>query len=233
VSTTERAAVFRITMPGAVPTSAHHHEAPNRVFLLSPAHCGGRRATALLRPDATSPLALRLRAGTLTLGEAFSFLSGLYFRGKLTYARAFEDSELPGRGSYVITPTRGLQAPDTVVTLELLQDFAATDIAAGDRRYREPLERDVRALATRLPSAARVVLLGSIATNKYVDVLAPALGERLYYPSSFVGRGDMSRGGLLLRSAASGLELDYVPLDVNAPRRGQRPPRLGPQKGRE
>jgi len=226
VSTTERAAVFRITMPGAVPTSAHHHEAPNRVFLLSPAHCGGRRATALLRPDATSPLALRLRAGTLTLGEAFSFLSGLYFRGKLTYARAFADAEVPDRGSYVITPTRGLQAPDTVVSLELLQDFAATDIAAGDRRYREPLERDVRALAARLPSAFRVVLLGSIATNKYVDVLAPALGDRLYYPSSFVGRGDMSRGGLLLRSAASGLELDYVRLDTDAPRRGQRPPRL-------
>ena len=215
-------------MPGAVPTPTPH-EAPSRVFLLSPAHCGGRRATALLRPDATSPLALRLRSGTLTLGEAFSFLSGLYFRGKLTYARAFGDVELPDRGSFVITPTRGLQAPDTVVSLELLQDFAATDIAAGDPRFREPLERDVCALAARLPPAARVVLLGSIATNKYVDVLAPALGDRLYYPSSFVGRGDMSRGGLLLRSAASGLELDYARLDVDAPRTGKRPARLEPQ----
>jgi hypothetical protein len=166
----------------------------------------------------------------LTLGEAFSFLSGLYFRGKLTYARAFADPDVTVQGSYVITPTRGLQSPDTIVSLELLQDFASTDIAAGDRRYREPLERDIRALATRLPSGTRVVLLGSIATNKYVDVLAPALGDRLHYPSSFVGRGDMSRGGLLLRSASSGIELDYVRLDQDVPRHGKRPARSDPQK---
>jgi hypothetical protein len=203
------------------------HEELSQVFLLSPAHCGGRRATALLRPDATSPQALRLRTGTLTLGEAFSFLSGLYFRGKLTYARAFAPSDAPDRASYVITPTRGLQRPDTIVSVEILQEFAATDIAAGDIRYRDPLERDLRTLAARLPSMARVVLLGSIATNKYVDVLAPVLGERLHYPSSFVGRGDMSRGGLLLRSASSGIELDYARLDMDAPRHGKRPPRLG------
>lgn len=207
-----------------VVTLAGRDERP-RVFLLSPAHCGGRRATALLRPDASSPLALRLRAGTLTLGEAFAFMSGLYFRGKLAYARAFADETAP-ETSYVITPTRGLQAPDVPVSLELLQEFASLDIASGGARFREPLERDVRTLAVRLHPTARVVLLGSIASNKYVDVLAPLLGSRLHYPSSFVGRGDMSRGGLLLRSAASGVELDYVPLDADAPRRGRRPPRL-------
>jgi len=73
-----------------------------------------------------------------------------------------------------------------------------------------------------------VVLLGSIASDKYVDVLAPALGERLHYPPSFVGRGDMSRGGLLLRSAAAGVELDYLPLTALSTRRGTRPPKLGP-----
>ena len=73
------------------------------------------------------------------------------------------------------------------------------------------------------------MLLGSIATDKYLDVLAPALGERLHYPPAFVGRGDMSRGGLLLRSAASGVELDYAPLTVRSLRRGSRPPKLDPR----
>ena len=63
------------------------------IFLLSPAYCGGRRATYLLREGSTLALAAKLNAGTLTLGEAFTFMSGLYFRGKMAYARAF------GRGA--------------------------------------------------------------------------------------------------------------------------------------
>ena len=198
------------------------------IYLLSPAHCGGRRATLLLKPGASSPLALRLRDGTLPLGEAFAFMSGLYFRGKLAYARAFTARHATGAACLVITPTRGLLDPDTLVSVELLQEFAATDIASGDRRYRAPLERDLAALVPRLSATARVVLLGSIASDKYVDVLAPALGARLHYPVSFIGRGDMSRGGLLLRHAASGEELEYAPLDPAATRRGPRPPRLEP-----
>jgi hypothetical protein len=199
---------------------------PTRVFLLSPAHCGGRRAAILLKPGAGSLLALQLQAGTLTLGEAFSFMSGLYFRGKLSYARAFATE--PDAESFVITPTRGLQRPDTLVSVELLREFSGTNIAAGDMRYREPLERDLVNLSARLAESARVILLGSIASDKYVDILAPALGERLHYPSSFIGRGDMSRGGLLLRSAASGVELEYEPLNPTATRRGPRPPKLEP-----
>ena len=202
--------------------------APSQVFLLSPARCDGRRAAMLLRPGATSPAAGRLRAGTLTLGEAFTFMSALYFRGKLAYARAFGLDDESGPASYVITPTRGLQTLDSLVSIALLEEFATTDIASGDTAYRAPLDRDLAHLAARLPAGARVILLGSIASNKYVDALVPALGDRLHYPSSFIGRGDMSRGGLMLRSAAAGLELEYVPLNTAAPRRGVRPPRLEP-----
>ncbi|MCC7124783.1 MAG: hypothetical protein IT178_08030 [Acidobacteria bacterium] len=177
----------------------------------------------LLRPGATSSLAVRLREGTLTLGEAFSFMSGLYFRGKLAYARAFA----PDR-TLVITPTRGLLPPDTLVDIAVIQEFATVDIADGGNRFSAPLRRDVEALLERAGSSARFVLLGSIATGKYVDVLAPALGPRLHYPIDFIGRGDMSRGGLLLRSAASGDALSYVPLDATAPRRGTRPAKLPP-----
>jgi len=204
--------------------------ASSRVFLLSPAYCGGRRATFLLNCDATLPLAVRLRQGMLTLGEAFSFMSGLYFRGKLTYASRFADT---ADDCLVITPTRGLQPPSLLVSAALIEEFAETDIDAAHLRYRTPLERDLAALVSRLPSASRVVLLGSVASDKYVDVLRPALGARLHYPISFVGRGDMSRGGLLLRQAAKGEELEYVPLDAAATRRGARPPKLEPVAGRK
>src|SRR5690606_20239197 len=66
------------------------NDGPERVFLLSPAHCGGRRAQLLLNEAAEFPLAQRIRSPEgAPLGEVFSFLSGLYFRGKLTYARRF------------------------------------------------------------------------------------------------------------------------------------------------
>jgi len=201
-----------------------------QVFLLSPAYCGGRRAAMLMRRDSQMPLARQLQAGQLTLGEAFTFLSGLYFRGKITYAAAFATRPTQRRRptTFVITPTRGLQSPELFVTPDILQEFASVDVSANDPRYRVPLERDVAALAARLPSRSRVVLLGSVATGKYVDVLARILGRRLYYPISFIGRGDMSRGGLLLRCARAATELDYVVLDPSVQRRGPRPPKLPP-----
>jgi hypothetical protein len=195
------------------------------VFLLSPAYCGGRRATYLLREGSQLPLAQRLTQGTLTLGEAFAFMSGLYFRGKLAYARRFAAAD--PAPIFVITPTRGLKSPDTVVTAKLLREFATVDVQAGDVRYRKPLDRDLGKLARRVPPEGRVVLLGSIATGKYVDALTTAFGQRLHYPPAFVGRGDMSRGGLMLRCAASGEELEYTPV-TGAVRQGSRPPKLDP-----
>ena len=200
-----------------------------QIFLLSPAYCGGRRAAILLRPGSEIDLAVKLRAGLLTLGEAFSFLSGLYFRGKLTYAQAFGRASAPDTPAIlVITPTRGLMEPDTTVTPELLREFAGVDVAVDDDRYRLPLERDLRALSARVHGDARVVLLGSIASDKYVRLLIQALGDRLHYPPTFIGRGDMSRGGLLLRSARASTELDYDVLAEGTIRRGQRPPKLDP-----
>ena len=122
------------------------------VFLLSPAFCGGRRAGIALKPDSVLPIAQQLRAGTLELGAAFAFFSGLYFRGKLAYSLKFgsaagEDLE----PALVITPTRGLMAPHERVNPELIREFATVDVALDDLRYRGPLERDVKLLARSLP----------------------------------------------------------------------------------
>jgi hypothetical protein len=95
--------------------------------------------------------------------------------------------------------------------------------------YRRPLERSAHALASELGGACDVVLLGSIASPKYVDVLLAIFGDRLLFPTDFVGRGDMSRGGLLLRRAADGVELDYGPV-AGAVLHGSRPPKLPPLK---
>ena len=190
-------------------------------FLLSPAYCGGRRAAILLNPQSQAQTTRELRAGALSLGRAFSFMSGLYFRGKITYAERF------GR-ALVITPTRGLLDPDEPFSVALLREFAVGDVSLDNPDYRGALERDARALAAKLGRRGTVVLLGSVASGKYVDVLLPIFGERLLYPVSFIGRGDMSRGGLLLRSAASGEELEYGPLTAGVRPRGPRPPKLDP-----
>lgn len=202
------------------------------VFLLSPSRCTGRRAAVLLRPESKAVTAQRLAASELTLGGTFTFLSGLYFRGKLAYGRTFGRRTDGGLSTLIITPTRGLMAPDAVVDRLLLEEFAGIDIDAGNPGYRNPLERDARALASELGDDAAVVLLGSVATSKYVDVLAPIFAERLLYPTAFIGRGDMSRGGLLLRRVESGEELEYSPLVSGVRVRGARPPRLEPRTDR-
>jgi hypothetical protein len=201
----------------------------HRIFLLSPAHCGGKRAGYLFNENATFDLARRVRApGGAPLGDVFSFVSGLYFRGKLAYAAAFGRAPVGVSASLVITTNRGLVPAQTSVTLADLKEMGCVDIAEDERRYRRPLARDARALAGSLPEC-EFVLLGSVATGKYVDVLLETLGERLLFPSEFVGRGDMSRGGLMLRCVEERRELAYVPV-AGAVRHGQRPPKLAPRR---
>src|SRR5262245_24041154 len=129
---------------------------PTRTFLLSPAYAGGRRAQMLLSDRAHFPLAGRLRHGeAVSLGEVFTFLSGLYFRGKLAYANAFALPDLSR--VLVITPTRGLVPAATSVTLGDLREFAGVEIEETDPRYRSPLERDLRRLVRQLTPKCQVV----------------------------------------------------------------------------
>jgi hypothetical protein len=199
---------------------------PPRVFLLSPARAGGERMGLLLSPRANFALAWEFQERGAPVGELFQFASGLYFRGKLAYARAFARAPRGGSGSLAILPGRGLVDVNTVLTQDDLRAVAQVPVDLRDARYREPLERDARALAGRLGRRGEVVLLGSIATGKYADALLRIFGDQLLFPPDFVGRGDMSRGGLLLRCVRSSTELPYVPLR-GAIRHGPRPPKLG------
>ena len=205
----------------------------NRVFLLSPANCGGIRAKQALSPRAEFALAAALRsADGAPLGDLFSFVSGLYFRGKLTYALRFAQppdasNSLVGAGVHVITPNAGLRSPETRVTHAAVRAFAREDVDVDNAKYRRPLEASARALLDEIGPECEVVLLGSVASPKYVTVLGRIFGERLTFPIAFVGRGDMSRGGLLLRHAREGVELDYVPV-LGAVLHGARPPKLPP-----
>jgi hypothetical protein len=204
----------------------------SRVFLLSPANCNGRRGAQLLSPSAKSDHAQRLRSPQgIPLGELFAFVSALYFRGKLTYARHFAappdvDNPVVGSGVQVITTNAGLRSPDTRVTRAAIRQFAAEDIDLDNRAYRRPLEQSAKALRREIGDC-EVVLLGSIASPKYVDALLQIFGTQLVFPADFVGRGDMSRGGLLLRHAAADIELPYVAV-AGAVRHGPRPPKLAP-----
>lgn len=187
------------------------------VFLLSPARCSGERA-GMLVTSRTSAMAARLRTTGVPVGEVFAWLSALYFRGKLAYARTFAT-----RGVYVMAPGRGLLDPDLPISADELRGMGEVDIASD--AFVAPLRRDAERVAGSLRGGGSVVLLGSIATGKYVDTLLATFGARLVFPASFVGRGDMSRGGLLLRAARGREELPYTPV-AGAVRRGKRPPKL-------
>ena len=186
------------------------------IFVLSPARCDSDRAASLVHSK-TSPTAKRLRTTGCPIGEAFAWLSALYFRGKLAYATTFA----PGT-TYVMAPGRGLLPPATVIHAGDLETMGKTPVESA--AFSTPLRRDALEIAANHPEAL-VVLLGSIATGKYVDTLLSVFGDRLVFPESFVGRGDMSRGGLLLRSAREHRELVYVPI-AGATLHGPRPPKL-------
>ena len=183
----------------------------HRIFLLSPANSAGKRAGFLLRSDARSALAQRLRSGEgATLGEVFSFMSGLYFRGKLAYGTAFANPPAGCDGIQVIAPGLGLCSPGTTIDLDGLRAIARVPVDPRDERYTGPLRRDAARLAERLQPGDATVLLGSIATQKYLHPLQEILGARLRVPQEFIGLGDMSRGALMLRRVAEGSELTYV-----------------------
>lgn len=172
-------------------------------------------------------MALRLRGQGVPLGELFSFMSSLYFRGKLAYSSAFSDASPDVHGAFVITASGGLVPPETVITLDRLREITAGNLDPEDARYRAPLERDAQLLATKVGTSCQIILLGSVATPKYVDPLLNVFGAQLMFPAEFVGRGDMSRGGLMLRCVESGEQLTYISV-LGAVRHGCKPPKLKP-----
>ena len=200
-----------------------------RVFLLSPADCSGERAQLLLRPQAQFELARELQSPLgARLRDVFSFMSGLYFRGKLAYVDRFGQPGAKSPGALVITAGGGLMSLDQRVRPDDLRRFAAVAIEPKNPSYRLPLERDAQALAKRLGPDGEAVLLGSVATGKYTEVLLTILAHRLRFPAAFVGRGDMSRGSLMLRCAGAGLELEYLPVPAEPVHASTS---LGPSRG--
>ncbi len=183
----------------------------NCVFLLSPANCNGERARWVLKTNARSDMATRLRSiNGVPLGEVFSFFSALYFRGKLAYARAFARPPVGVQGVLIITPTAGLLPDDTAIRLSRLRGFSRVPISKNNSLYRRSLVRDARKLLAQVGPGCAIILLGSIASDKYMDILKRVVGEQLRFPAEFVGRGDMSRGALLLRCVREGRQLEYI-----------------------
>jgi hypothetical protein len=181
-----------------------------RIFLLSPAHSGGKRAAMLTRPEANFELARQVQIGAASLGDVFAFCSCLYFRGKLTYARHFAEPPDGIPGVHIITPSRGLVAAETLVGTRDLSEFATIPVDTKESRFTGPLKQSAEAISR--VDSSEIILLGSVATGKYTETLLPILGKRLLFPVDFAGRGDMSRGALLLRSVAANQELRYDPV---------------------
>lgn len=196
-----------------------------KIFLLSPANLNGLRAKQLASPRAKFDAAVRYRSEAgVPIADAFAFMSALYFRGKIAYARHFAvpSPVIGGDGIFVITSGYGLVPPDWRINEERMKRMKKVDVDASSRSYTKPLREHAKALAQALESdpEAVVVLLGSVATGKYVDVLRPILGERLRFPKVFAGLGDMARGGLMLRAVRADRELEYTTLDAPRHRTG-------------
>ena len=184
---------------------------PMRVFLLSPARLSGVRGVRILEGRGGAPFLPELdRGGSAPLGEVHAFISSLYFRGKRAYAHRFGVAPPGAASGLVITPDRGLMPLEAPVDRRTLREMAGVDIDPDDPRYREPLLADAVALRRRLGPDGRVILLGSLATGKYLDLLETAFGRHLLVPEAFGGEGDMRRGSRMLRAVASGVELTYV-----------------------
>ncbi|MGB8170479.1 MAG: hypothetical protein WCF18_23450 [Chthoniobacteraceae bacterium] len=167
----------------------------------------------LTRPGASFELARQVQIGAATLGDVFAFCSGLYFRGKLTYSRHFAAPS----AVLIITPSRGLLPAETTVGTRDLAEFAGVPVDSAEPRFTGPLAATALALAGL--SDSEIILLGSVATGKYLDTLRPIFGDRLLFPAEFASRGDMSRGALLLRAVLAGQELRYVPVPPLANKR--------------
>ena len=189
----------------------------SRIFLLSPANTSGIRAKQFTSPNASFEAAQMYRSSEgVPIAMAFAFMSSLYFRGKIGYALHFAQPSpaIGDYGVYIIAPGFGLVQPDWRLTPERMKVMSRTPVDVGKRNYRKPLEEDARALAEKLETDAQVVLLGSVASGKYVDILWPVFQHRLRFPSAFAGLGDMSRGGLMLREVRADREFDYTTLDA-------------------
>ena len=183
------------------------------VFLLSPANLSGKRGQMVMNPDAGFALARALRSEEgAPLAAVFSFVSGLYFRGKLSYARAFGRVAAGLGSAYVMVAGGGLCPPDEAITLSRLRDWQKVSVSERNPHFTAPLLRHASLLLDRHDPATRFVLLGSVASNKYVAPLLEVFSERLFFPVDFAGMGDMSRGALMLRAARDGQELAYAPL---------------------
>ena len=231
----EHAAEKLVVLHGQAPGSFASSQVLNagnttdNIFLLSPANASGRRAKMLLNGTGNVELARRLNAEGASLGELFSFMSSLYFRGKLTYARTFSRSETEFSKVFIITPSRGLLSPSTLIKRDDLLEMTTCQVDAENPLFRIPLQKAARALQDKFGLHINVILLGSIASPKYVEPLQQIFGDRLLFPAEFVGRGDMSRGGLLLRYEQQRSELRYIPV-CSAILRGPRPKKLAPIK---
>jgi hypothetical protein len=180
------------------------------IFLLSPANLGGKRGAMLLKPGAKLELAQALASEQgAPLGELFAFVSSLYFRGKIAYARAFGSAASGRDSAWVMTPGGGLCSLDTRVTRERLEGWQRVSVSEHNPHFTAPLVRHATELLDASDAETRFVLLGSVASNKYVVPLLEVFGSRLLYPARFAGLGDMARGALMLRAARDQLELDY------------------------
>ena len=199
-----------------------------RIFLLSPASTDGLRAQQLTSPRAGFGAAERYRSPEgVTIEEAFTFMSSLYFRGKIGYARHFAapppELALGSRttASWSSLPASGWCRRACRITPEEMKKLRRTPVDLKSRAYCAPMKKHVEQLRDLAPDG----LGGAPGQRRDRQVRGPAAAgprDRLLFPRDFAGAGDMKRGGMMLRAVREDRELS-----LRHPRRAPPPrPRL-------
>ena len=134
----------------------------------------------LLNPGANFELAAKLRAGAATLGEVYSFISGLYFRGKVAYSDAFGSAPQDLPPAVVIVQGLGLLPLQTLMTAEKLTAAGAVSIERDHIAYRTALLRDAKAVKSASGASCQFVLLGMTAQYDLISALSHHLVNALH-----------------------------------------------------
>ena len=103
-----------------------------------------------VRAKFAAAMQYRTEAG-VEVADAFAFMSALYFRGKIAYARQFAvpSALIGGNGIFVITSGYGLVPPDWRLTEERMKRMRRIDIDADARNYTKPLREHAQLIAVK------------------------------------------------------------------------------------
>ena len=143
-------------------------------------------------------IAEKLKEGQVECSDFFSYISGNYFRSKLSYANEFGDRQF-------ILYYEGLLKPSDTLNQSLINRYLDRNIKTDAE-----LKTNIKTLLINQISdfgldRDEIIFLGS---NKYIPILQPAF-RIIRYPKQMEGKGKTKTPYILTSSVKGKSELEY------------------------